>query len=214
MALPKRSTKANPSSKPARSRSTTSKPAKGEPLPKRTKSVAARKPRPERSPGAQTRATAELARHQASERFAVEVARLLAADKCRDVVVLDLRGRSPMADIFVVASGSSDRQMRSSGEHVGELGEKVGMRLYRDNLKEAHAKWVLLDFVDVVVHLFEPETRQFYDIEMLWGDAQRIEWELPAERKKREAREEAEAEASGRAVNTRNRAGLGPNEVI
>lgn len=143
---------------------------------------------------------------EAARGFAIDAARTLADDKCRDVVLMDVRGRSQVTDFIVVGTGSSDRQMRSSGEHVDDLAEKRSMRLYRHNLKEPNAKWVYLDFVDVVVHLFEADTRLYYDIEMLWGDAPRVAWERPGDLKAREAEEQAPA--------SRNRAGLRRDEVL
>lgn len=108
--------------------------------------------------------------------FAREAAQLLRDDKCEDVLVLDLRGRSQVTDFFVVASGSSQRQMRSAGQHVAEMAKRGGTPIVKDNLGERDANWFVIDGVDVVVHLFEPETRLFYDLEMLWGDAPRVDW--------------------------------------
>jgi len=108
--------------------------------------------------------------------FAVEAARCLFDDKCTDVVVLDVRGRSQVTDFFVIGSGTSDRQIASAAENVAELGEASGHSLFRSNLREPKSNWVALDFVDVMVHVFMPETRLYYDLEMLWGDAPRIPW--------------------------------------
>lgn len=152
----------------------------------------------------------ELARqHERALKFAIDAARMLADDKCREVVVLDVRGCSQVTDFTIVATGTSDRQMKSAGEHIDKMGEKSGMRLYRHNLKEANPTWVILDFVDVVVHVFEPESRLYYDIEMLWGDAPRVAWERPADLK---AKRDAEAEIEP--MPTRNRAGLRRGEVL
>jgi ribosome-associated protein len=145
-------------------------------------------------------------------KFVIEAARLLADDKCRDVVVLDVRGRSQVTDFTIVATGTSDRQMKAAGEHVDKMSSKMGMQLYRHNLKEANPTWVILDFVDAVIHLFEPDSRLYYDIEMLWGDAPRVAWERPADLKaKRDAEKADEAEATPA---SRNRAGLRRGEVL
>ena len=114
--------------------------------------------------------------HEAARAFAIEAARSLADDKCEDIVVLDLRGRSLVTDFFVIGSGSSDRQMRSSAAGVAKIAKDKGLSLYRTNMDEAQQSWIVLDFVDLVVHVFSPETRAYYDLEMLWGDTQRIEW--------------------------------------
>ena len=112
----------------------------------------------------------------AARSFAVEAARLLDDDKCTDTLVLDLRGLSEVTDFFVISSGTSERQMRAAGQHVDALGEAQGFALHRHNLKEPEPTWLVLDFVDVVVHVFEPQARLYYDLEMLWGDASRIDW--------------------------------------
>ena len=107
------------------------------------------------------------------ERFAVELSRLAGDNKCEDVTAMDLRGRSSVTDFFVVCSGTSDRQMRSTAdsmiEHAKKLGERpYGLSGYRN------AQWILIDFVDVVVHIFTTEQHKFYDLELLWGDAPRL----------------------------------------
>lgn len=110
--------------------------------------------------------------------FAIECARLIRDDKCEGVVLLDVRHVSSVTDYIVVASGTSDRQMRSVLKHLDELGEEKGFPSMRRD-SDDRATWLLIDFVDVVCHLFEPNTRSHYDIEMLWGDAPRVEWERP-----------------------------------
>jgi ribosome-associated protein len=112
--------------------------------------------------------------------FPVQLARMLHDDKCTDIVLLDLRGVNPMWDYVIIGSGTSDRQMRSVLTHVAELGRLLGHEVYRRNVDD-RATWLLADFSDVIVHLFEPNTRAHYDLEMLWGDATRVEWERPAQ---------------------------------
>jgi ribosome-associated protein len=85
-------------------------------------------------------------------------------------VVLDLRGLSNATDFFVIASGTSDAHVRGIGERVMETLQRRGHRAHHvEGLPGG--RWVLLDFVDFVVHLFHPETRSFYQLERLWGDA-------------------------------------------
>ncbi len=115
---------------------------------------------------------------EALRRFVIDAARLVRDDKCEDVVLLDVRALSQVTDYIIVASGTSERQMHSVLDHVQELGEKLGFKPFRSSTDE-RSSWILLDFVDAVVHLFEPNTRAHYDIEMLWGDAPRLEWERP-----------------------------------
>lgn len=99
----------------------------------------------------------------------------LAADVCldskaNDVVVLDLHGVTDMTDYFVIASGTSDTHVRSIAEHLVERLGAAGVRVQAvDGL--AHGRWVALDFVDFVVHVFHPSLRSYYQLERLWGDA-------------------------------------------
>lgn len=113
--------------------------------------------------------------------FAVEVARLVRDDKCEDVLVLDARKKQGITDFIIIASGTSDRQMRAVLHHVEELGTKTGNPLVRVSIDE-RTTWILADFVDVMVHLFEPNTRSHYDLELMWGDCDRISWERPDQR--------------------------------
>lgn len=108
--------------------------------------------------------------------FATNAARLLHDDNCSDVIVLDVRGLRQDCDYIVIGSGTSDRQMRGVAKNVEDLGTKQGFSVYRKHADE-RATWILADFVHVVVHLFEPNTRATYDIEMMWADAPRIAWE-------------------------------------
>jgi ribosome-associated protein len=90
--------------------------------------------------------------------------------KAVDGVVLDLRKLSDAADFFVVVSGTSDTHVRAIAEHVVEALWEHGARAHHvEGL--AGGRWVLLDFVDLVVHVFHPTLREFYQLEGLWGDA-------------------------------------------
>ena len=85
-------------------------------------------------------------------------------------MALDLRGISPATDFFVLATGNSDIQVRAIADHVLEELAKEGHRpLHVEGMDRA--RWVLLDFVDFVVHIFHPLARDFYQLELLWGDA-------------------------------------------
>ena len=91
--------------------------------------------------------------------------------KANDVVVLSLKGVSDMTDFFVIASGTSDTHVRALGEHIQEGLKKEGTSAHHvEGLQQG--RWVLLDYVDFVVHLFHPSLRTFYQLERLWGDAQ------------------------------------------
>jgi ribosome-associated protein len=94
----------------------------------------------------------------------------LEANKAQDVVVLDLRGLCDATDYFVIASGTSDTHVRALAERVIEAMGQVGRRAHHvEGLTSG--RWVLLDFVDLVVHVFHPELREFYQLERLWADA-------------------------------------------
>jgi len=92
------------------------------------------------------------------------------------VVVLDVTGISPVCDFFVIATGTSARQMRTVADEVGELGEQRDFAPLTTTGMEGES-WMLLDCVDVVVHVFSEEARRFYDLDGLWGDAKRVEWD-------------------------------------
>ena len=94
--------------------------------------------------------------------------------KGRAVLALDLRGLSDATDYFVLASGTSDAHVRGMAENVIE---KLHRRGYRPHHVEGlpGGRWVLLDFVDFVVHLFHPDSRSFYQLERLWSDAPGLE---------------------------------------
>lgn len=90
--------------------------------------------------------------------------------KGRDVTVLDLRGLSSATDFFLIVTGTSDIHVRSVAEHIME-------ELKRDGVRPDHVegmqggRWVLIDYIDFVVHVFHPAARDFYQLERLWGDA-------------------------------------------
>jgi len=108
-------------------------------------------------------------------RLAVTLARTCAENRCRNVVVLDLRRLSPVTDFFVLATGTSDRQMRAAAGRARQSAEELGERPFSVEGEEA-GWWILLDYVDVVVHLFTEQSRGYYDLELLWGDAPRTDW--------------------------------------
>jgi len=122
---------------------------------------------------AHTRTTSDPARTRA---FAIGAAHTLRDDKCEEIVLLDVRGLSHVTDYIVIATGTSQRQMASALEDIEEFGAEDGFAAFRKSA-DRQSLWLLADFVDVVVHLFEPNTRAHYDLEMLWGDAERVDWE-------------------------------------
>lgn len=110
-----------------------------------------------------------------ARQFAIEIARIAADNKSEDVVAFDLRGISPVTDFTVIGTGTSERQMRAVADTIVEYGKKVSERVYGVSGTE-NATWIILDFVTVVVHLFAAPYREYYDLELLWGDAPQISW--------------------------------------
>ena len=107
--------------------------------------------------------------------FAITAAKVAEDRHCTEIVVLDLRGLSPATDYFVIATGTSGRQMKTVADEISQAGREQGMpRFGRAGYDQA--RWVLLDFVDVIVHLFDQEYRDYYDLDLLWGDAERIDY--------------------------------------
>jgi len=116
-----------------------------------------------------------------SRALAVAMARTCAENRCRDVTVLDLRKLSPVTDFFVLATGTSARQMRAVSERAIDAGEDLGQKPFGVEGHETMegsdvSRWLLVDYFDVVVHVFTPESRGYYDLELLWGDAPRVDW--------------------------------------
>jgi ribosome-associated protein len=93
--------------------------------------------------------------------------------RANDVILLDLRGVTDMTDFFLVASGTSDTHARAVGEHIMAELKKEGSPVHHvEGLEQG--RWVLLDFVDFVVHIFHPTLRNFYQLERLWADADQV----------------------------------------
>ncbi len=107
--------------------------------------------------------------------FALATARVAAEHKTEGVVVLDLRGLSTLADFFVIGTGTSARQMHAALDHIAEYARSVGRRCFRLS-DSTDATWILADYVDVVIHLFDQEHRNYYDLDGLWGDAPLVNW--------------------------------------
>jgi ribosome-associated protein len=112
-----------------------------------------------------------------TKRLATDVARAVRAaldKKATDVVVLDLRNTPAFTDHFVLCSGQNPRQVKAIADGIEEA-----MRAAR--IRPSHvegydrAEWILMDFFSFIVHVFSPQTREFYSLERLWGNAERLE---------------------------------------
>ena len=112
-------------------------------------------------------------KNKKAREFSLAVAKLAAERHCSDIVVLDLEGKSPATDIFIIATGTSDRQMRTVADEISQLARDSGQQRF-GRAGYDQARWILLDFVDVVIHIFDSQYREYYDLELLWGDAKRL----------------------------------------
>lgn len=112
--------------------------------------------------------------HQSLE-LARAAARTAVDNKGQDVLILDTRAHTPHFDYFVIATGASRRQLHAMSEEIdlkleGELHDRrLGIEGYDES------RWIVLDYGDVVIHLFDRETRDYYRLEELWADSPRIE---------------------------------------
>ena len=122
---------------------------------------------------------AETERRRASK-LPTDVARAIAAaedKKAEDVVLLDLRATGGFADFFLICSGTNPRQIHAIADAITEsLAVEGGRPAHVEGYQGS--EWVLLDYFDFIVHIFSPATRQFYSLERLWGNAERVK--LPA----------------------------------
>jgi len=121
------------------------------------------------------------------ERLAITIAAHAADRKATDIVALDLRQVAGYTDFFVICSGNTDRQTKAIHDAVHQGLKKSDGLLPRRVEGASEARWILMDYLDVVVHVFTPETRDFYRLESLWGDVPRRDFdpvallaELPA----------------------------------
>ncbi|MCA9270799.1 MAG: ribosome silencing factor [Planctomycetales bacterium] len=107
--------------------------------------------------------------------LALAAARAAAENRGQDLVVLDLTKVTPICDYFVIATGTSRRQLHAISEEIDAVLQKqMGeSRLSREGYDES--RWILLDYGNIVVHLFDGPTRAFYDLESLWGDAPHVD---------------------------------------
>jgi ribosome-associated protein len=118
----------------------------------------------------------ELAsRERSAQEFACLCARVAIDNKARDVLILDMRGITPLFDYFVIATGISRRQIHTLAEEIDAAMHAEGENRLGIEGYEA-GRWVVQDYGDIVVHIFDPDTRKYYVLEELWADAPRIEY--------------------------------------
>jgi ribosome-associated protein len=118
--------------------------------------------------------------------LARRIAVLALEKKGEEIAILDLTGLSAACDYFVVCSAGSEQQVQAIADHIQATFAERGQPPWHVEGR-SHRRWVLLDFVDVVAHVFHKETRQYYLLERLWGDAKVTHVREPKQRRRSEA---------------------------
>lgn len=119
--------------------------------------------------------TANPTRTQLTLEQAIQCARIGEDNKARDIAVLDLRGITPIFDYFVIMTGSSRRQMHTLAEEIDDYLRSEGeARLSIQGYQSS--RWIVQDYGDLVVHVFDSDAREYYALEDLWADAKRVDW--------------------------------------
>ena len=103
--------------------------------------------------------------------LAKRIARFALSKKASDVTIMDLRKLTDMTDFFVICSADSDVQVKAVADSVADGTQQIGISAWHTE-GLTHRQWILLDYVDVVVHIFLKQARRFYGLEKLWGDAE------------------------------------------
>ncbi len=103
-------------------------------------------------------------------------ARAAESKQARDIIVLDVGGETSFSDYFLICTGANSRQIQAIADEIGQKLKALGERPFSVEGYN-NAEWVLLDYGDLVVHVFSPKSRVYYDLERLWRDARVMEWE-------------------------------------
>ncbi len=119
--------------------------------------------------------TSDPTRAQLSLEQAIQCARIADENKAKDVLILDLRGITPIFDFFILMTGASRRQIHTLAEEIDAfLRSQDEKRLSIQGYQAS--RWIVQDYGDIVVHVFDQESRGYYALEDLWADAKRIDW--------------------------------------
>lgn len=121
--------------------------------------------------------TAGTRQHHHRPEWACRAARIAADYRSKDVVVLDLTAVTPVVDYFVIATGTSPRQMQALAEEISRVFKAEGDGRRGIEGHDSGSTWILIDFGDIVVQLQSAEARELYDLESLWADAVKVDWE-------------------------------------
>jgi ribosome-associated protein len=106
-----------------------------------------------------------------SQKLARKIANLTLEKKASEVLILDLRRLTTMTDYFVICTGLTNTQVKAISDHIFDSLKNEKIRPWHIE-GETSQEWILLDYIDVVVHVFQPHKREYYALERLWGDAQ------------------------------------------
>ncbi|MCK8815900.1 ribosome silencing factor [Natroniella sulfidigena] len=110
------------------------------------------------------------------EKVAKEIAKAADDKKAEDIRILNVKGISILADYFIICSGTSDTQVQAIANSIEHILEE--QEIYVKNKEGIDiGNWVVLDYADVIVHVFHQEQREYYKLEKLWGDAKELEWQ-------------------------------------
>jgi ribosome-associated protein len=111
-----------------------------------------------------------------ARKTALLVAEIQSEKKAENIVVIDVRGLCNFTDYFVISSASSTAQFKALSKHIQETLHKHKVKPFHIE-DEITGNWMILDYNDVIIHIFSPEARDYYDIERLWGDGEIVEWQ-------------------------------------
>jgi ribosome-associated protein len=118
----------------------------------------------------------ETSRAQLTLEEAIQCARIGDDNKAKDIIILDLRGITPIFDFFVLMTGASRRQIHTLAEEVDAYMHSQGEKRLSIQGYQA-SRWIVQDYGDVVVHVFDQESRVYYALEDLWADAKKVDWQ-------------------------------------
>ena len=115
-----------------------------------------------------------------STELAEKIANLAWEKKGKEITILDLKGLTDISDYFVIVTGESELHLKAITEFIEQELKKQGIRPWHREGQQ-NLNWILLDYIEVVVHIFKPHIRNFYSLEKLWGDARilRLEEDVP-----------------------------------